>query len=226
VNLINDPFDERDIAWSPDGCCIAFTTDRHGRSEIYLVSVAEGWQQRLTDVQSFDPPWSGRDYQPAWSPDGEYIAFGSERDDNYDIYLMKADGSGLTRLTDHPAGDWGPTWSPDGNYIAFGSDRDGNPEIYVMNPDGSDQVNLTDYPGRDETPVWSPDSQYIAFVSERDENFDIYVTRVDGSGLSRLTTDPFVDRKPAWSPDGRFIAFVTNRGGGDDNEIYVVEVSE
>jgi len=80
----------------------------------------------------------------------------STRDDNDDIYVMNADGSGQTRLTDNPARDWAATWSPDGRLIAFRSDRDGSWEIYVMNADGSGQTRLTDNPADDWFPTWSP----------------------------------------------------------------------
>ena len=71
------------------------------------------------------------------------IAFRSNRDGNYEIYVRNADGSGQTNLTNNPAGDFEPTWSPDGEKIAFRSNRDGNEEIYVMNADGSDLTRLT-----------------------------------------------------------------------------------
>jgi Tol biopolymer transport system component len=69
--------------------------------------------------------------------------FTSNRDGNAEIYVMNADGSGQTRLTDHPARDVGPAWSPAGARIAFETNRDGNAEIYVMNADGSAPTNLT-----------------------------------------------------------------------------------
>ena len=76
---------------------------------------------------------SETDGTPAWSPDGTRIAFTSDRDgDNDEIYVMNADGSGVTRLTNHSASDWMPTWSPDGARIAFASQRDGDFEIYVI----------------------------------------------------------------------------------------------
>ncbi len=72
---------------------------------------------------------------PAWSPDGQKIAFASVRDGNQEIYVMNADGSGQQRLTRNTAGDYAPAWSPDGRKIAFVSQRDGhvNHEIYLMN---------------------------------------------------------------------------------------------
>ena len=84
------------------------------------------------------------------------IAFVSNRDGNREIYVMNADGSGQTRLTNNPTFDFPPAWSPDGSRIAFGSDRDGNVDIYVMNADGSGLIRLTDNPARDSRPAWSP----------------------------------------------------------------------
>ena len=153
------------------------------------------------------------------------IAFVRWHDDvNFEIYVMNADGSGQTRLTDDPGFDGSPSWSPDGSRIAFQSFRDGdgipNPEIYVMNADGSGQTRLTDNPGFDGSPSWSPDGGLIAFQSERDKNPDIYVMNADGSGQIRLTDDPEADWSPSWSPDGSRIAFESDRDG--NFEIYVM----
>ena len=93
------------------------------------------------------------------------IAFESLRDGNFEIYVMNADGSGQTRLTNNPVLDGSPSWSPDGGRIAFESLRDGNVEIYVMNADGSGQTRLTNDPAFDGSPSWSPDGGRIAFES-------------------------------------------------------------
>jgi len=86
------------------------------------------------------------------------IAFTSIRDGNEEIYVMNADGTDQTRLTNNPAGDWNPDWSPDGTRIAFNSNREsGQDEIYVMNPDGSGVTDLTNNPASDGSPTWSPD---------------------------------------------------------------------
>ncbi|MBI1927230.1 sigma-70 family RNA polymerase sigma factor [Candidatus Poribacteria bacterium] len=84
------------------------------------------------------------------------IAFTSNRDGNWEVYVMDADGKNPINLTKHPAQDTNHSWSPDGQKIAFASERDGNFEIYVMNADGSNPVNLTKNPAGDASPSWSP----------------------------------------------------------------------
>ena len=77
------------------------------------------------------------DDYPSWSPDGKKVIFSSRRDNNGEIYIMNADGSNPTRLTDNPAHDWDPSISSDNEKIVFFSERDGNQEIYTMDIDGS-----------------------------------------------------------------------------------------
>src|SRR5687767_9055765 len=72
-----------------------------------------------------------------------------------DVYVINADGSEKTRLTDNPAEDFDPVWSPDGTQITFRSHRDGDEEVYIMNADGSAQSNLSAASGTDYSPAWS-----------------------------------------------------------------------
>ena len=129
------------------------------------------------------------------------IVFFSDRDGNAEIYVMNADGSSQTNLTNNPAADDEfPAWSPDGSKIAFTSRRDGNAEIYVMNADGSSQTRLTNNPAADYLPAWSPDGSKIAFASSRDGNAEIYVMNADGSSQTRLTNNGALDWSPDWQP--------------------------
>ena len=140
VNLTNKGGLDRTLAWSPDGKKIVFT-----RGSNICVINSDGSNLRLiADHGSF----------PAWSPDGKKIAFASDRDGNWEIYVMDTDGSDVVNLTNSSAHDIEPVWSPDGKKIAFASDRDGNNEIYVMNADGSNQMNLTNNLADDRDPVW------------------------------------------------------------------------
>ena len=150
------------------------------------------------------------------------IAFTTDRDGNQEVYVINADGSGPTRLTNDPAQDIAGSWSPNGEKIAFSTARDGNFEIYVMNADGTDQTNLTDDAAWDIHPAWSPDGTKIAFLSNRDGDFDIYVMGVDGSSPTNLTNGPGDDGRAAWSPDGTRIAFGRDPGPGLD-DVYVMD---
>jgi hypothetical protein len=151
------------------------------------------------------------------------LALVSNGDGNDEIYLVKANGTSLTRLTTNVASDADPTWSPDGSKIAFRSNRAGSADIYVMNADGSSPIRLTTVSAADYQPSWSPDGTRIAFTSGRDGNPEIYVMNANGSNPVRLTTDgatPTTDADPAWSPDGTKIAFWSERDGVA--EIYVM----
>jgi hypothetical protein len=150
-----------------------------------------------------------------WSPDGQKIVFVSYRDGNANVYVMNADGTSQTALTNDPATDFGGIWSYDGSKIAFWSERDGNREIYVMDADGSNQTRVTNHPASDTGPVWSPDGTRLAFNHsdfslQPPDRGDVYSINVDGSGLTLLTGGPqdaTADYGPSWSPDGAKIAF-------------------
>ena len=166
------------------------------------------------------------------------ITFMSNRDGNYEIYVMDDDGKNQRRLTDNPNFDLSPSWSPDGKRIVFSSDRDGHVhvmhgwptyEIYVMDADGGNPQNLTNDPNNDASPSWSPDGERIVFSSNRDGNYEIYVMDADGGNPQNLTNNDFYDTHPSWSPDGGRIAFMSRREGhfigenGITSEIYVMD---
>jgi len=135
-------------AQAPQKAQIAFTSNRDGNAEIYVMDTDGNNSRRLTNNPADD-------FCPAWSPDGKMIAFFSDRDGNAEIYVMDADGNNPRNLTNNPAGDFYPVWSPDGKMIAFTSImRDGNPEIYVMDADGKNPRNLTNNPAFDADPKW------------------------------------------------------------------------
>ena len=121
---------------------------------------------------------------------------------NGEIYVMNADGSEQTNISNNPAFDGYPHWSPDGKKIAFMTSRDGiNYEIYVMNADGTSQTRLTNNADLDAEPSWSPDGTKIAFRSDRDNhNYQIYVMNADGSEQTNISNNPAVHDNPDWGP--------------------------
>jgi Tol biopolymer transport system component len=163
------------------------------------------------------------DTYPSWSPDGTQVAFMSERDGNWEIYVMNADGSNQTNITNDAGWDSRPSWSPDGTKIAFTSNRDGDYEIYVMDADGSNTTRTTNIAGTDYVPSWSPDGTKIAFLSKRDGNNAIYVMDADGSNQTNITNNDASDLNPSWSHDGTKIAFTSYRDGNGNYEIYVMD---
>lgn len=152
------------------------------------------------------------DAYPSWSPDGEWIAYMSTADGDFDVYAVAPRLGERRQLTDAPGRDGTPVWSPDGTRVAFQSFRDGPSQIYVMNADGTAQRNLSNGPWHDEHPFWSADGEELLFASNRDaeaatpDNVDIYVMNADGSDVRRITHTPEVETYPSWSPDGTRIA--------------------
>jgi len=218
---------EKTITELPKGK-IAFTSDRDGNVEIYIMNLDGSGLTNLTNNPA-------EDCWPSFSPDGSKIAFQSDREGNYEVYIMNTNGSEQTNLTNNPANDGGlPSFSPDGSKIAFGSNRDGNGETYIMNIDGSGQANISNTQEWDLDPFFSPDGSKITFRSDRDANggiytfssdedvnWEIYIMNVDGSGQTRLTNNQIWDWESRFSPDGSKIVF--NSTSLDKNaDIYIM----
>ena len=220
-------------SWSPDGTQIAFHSGDLQSPEIWIMNADGSGAHKIAD--GCCPAWQPAPRTPAPEATGAVVSqtptgvagtvargrigFDSHQDGefNAEIYVMNADGSGQTNLTNNSAGDYYPSWSPDGTRIVFMSGRDGNFGIYVMSADGSNVTRLTNSQASDTWPSWSPDGDRVAFVSDRDGNNEIYVMNIDGSGVTRLTYNTVGDGWPTWSPDSTRIAFV--RG----SQVYVMD---
>jgi len=160
------------------------------------------------------------------SPDGQWLAFDSDRSGNSDIYKMRVDGSGLQQLTRNPADDFRPQWSPNGRQLAFHSWRSGNRDSYVMSADGSGERVIANGPAHEFGGGWSPDGKQLVLWTDRTGRFEISVAPANGGPLRQLTTGG--GWMPAWSRDGRSIAYLGMDGtvrviaaGGGSEKILV-----
>jgi len=158
---------------------IAFVSDRHGNSEIFVVNADGSKLKRLTTNEA-------EDSSPTMSPDGKKIAFTSDRDGNSEIYVVNTNGTGLTRLTNSSGNELWPKWSPNGKQIAFWSRDDNQSDIFVMDADGSNSANLTQDNQEDLYPNWMPKGDLIVYLSLRDGGYQFYSISTDGSGLKKL----------------------------------------
>ena len=138
---------------------IAFVSDREGSDALFVMRSDGSGVRRLTDLRAVS--------HPAWSADGQRIAFNAGSPTASNIYLINLDGSELTKITNDAGANFYPTWSPDGSRLAFSSNRDGDWDIYAMNADGSRVRQLVDSPGLDDKPQWSPDGSRIGFATAR-----------------------------------------------------------
>src|SRR5712692_3661957 len=149
-----------DHVLSFDGRTIAIShhsADDHDASIVYTVPVGGGTPRRVTAL--------GPSYLHGWSPDGRFLVYTGERNDEFDVYRISADGGEETRLTSTPGLDDGPEYSPDGKYIYFNSVRSGTMQIWRMRANGSAQEQVTSDQYNDWFPHVSPDGHWIAFLS-------------------------------------------------------------
>lgn len=188
--------------------------DRLGPTEASLfISNADGSAERTLT------PTGSLDYNPTWSPQGDWIVFTSERAGSADLYRIHPDGTGLERLTEDPAYDDQGAFSPDGKHIVFVSTRDGGrAKLWVLDVASHRAKPLSSGDGGDFRPSWSPDGQWIAFSSDRESSLpdakgrwerlhvvDIYVIRPDGSGLKRISQHGDFCGSPKWTSDGKSV---------------------
>jgi Tol biopolymer transport system component len=187
-------------SWAPDGK--RFAVVRLGRG-IWSVDVASKSAKRLTVSPS--------DEAPAWSPNGDWIAFDRlhHSTTNYELYAVHSGTGERRRLTQDPAAQTNPAWSPDGSRLAFAEQQsNGKWSIFTMGFDGNGRTRITGSQISAQEPAWSPDGKRIAFILQELDRGTVAMINSDGTGsVVELTDKSLFASRPTWSPGGTSIAF-------------------
>jgi TolB protein len=207
---------------------ILLALDEGGNTHLFVYQPQGGGQSLVLPLTRLTyGPWD--DITPALSPDGKRVAFASNRNGYWDLYVLDLQGGQVTRLTDTPAYDGAPSWSPDGLWLAYETYIDQNLEIMIQSmsePGGP--INLTKHPAADHSPVWSPQGRSIAFVSDRSGENEIWLADLDKAEQERfrdVSQNPAgEDNHPAWSPEGTRLAWAGESEGF--HNLYVWEAAQ
>ena len=194
--LTNHPAVDKASSWSPDGSFLAFTSDRRGNFDIYLLRLSDLSLQLLTNHPADDEV-------PAWSSDGSQIAFQSYRQQNWDIYVIEVETGRERRLTHQRLPDMYPAWSSDNRRIAYASMRqDGlnfDFELFLMDAEtGQHKIQLTHNDTDDACPDWSDDLRQIVFQHEKNGRWIVSSINLETEHQRSLVESVGWSIQPRW----------------------------
>jgi TolB protein len=199
---------------------LAYISDRTGAKELYVMDYDGNDSHALTNERSIV-------LTPAWSPDGEKIAYTSFKLNQANIEILSRIDRKPYNFVRQGGTTTTPVWSPDGSKIAYATSRDGSDtEIYVADWNGRNAKRLTVAKGVDISPFWNPRTgREIAFVSDRSGTAQIYIMDAEGTNVRRIIMDGGTAVNPAWSPDGQHIAFAWQKARTSFFDIYVHDLA-
>lgn len=212
--ITNQPGEELFPSLSPDGKSLVYASRARGNWDIYWQRVGGQTSMNLTEDSTAD------DNHPAFSPDGEVIAFRSERQGG-GIFIMSASGENIRRLTDPGEySGYNPAWSPDGNEILCTKARTRDPynrsvipsRLWAVNAATGEKRVVTE--GDAVQAAWSPHGHRIAYWGlQKGGQRDLWTIPAAGGQPVPVTDDDATDWNPVWSPDGKYLYFTSDRGG-------------
>jgi Tol biopolymer transport system component len=209
---------DRQPVYSPDGSRIAFSSNRNGNMDLWLLDVRSGALRQVTDDLA-------QDWDPAFTPDGKQVLWSSDRSGNLEIWIAGTDGSGARQLTHDGVDAENPTMTSDGRYVVYTSGNPKGPGVWRMRPDGSDGRRIVE--GAALVPQVSPDGRHVLFVigaPTPDNRLRLVrVAEVESGALvpfqievrsPATATNQILDGRARFTPDGRSILFVAANDAG------------
>lgn len=159
---------------------------------------------------------------PAWDPDGRFIAFESDRNGTWDIFVLELETGRVAPLVESPESNRYPAWSPDGSRLLFTSGREGVSRLFVLDIESGRRTGVATPPGSVIFPTWTPDGASASFTLRTAEESKLVSVHLRTLEAQSLVMPAGRDIWPRWAPQGRRLAFFSRRDtGGDDDEIYV-----
>lgn len=198
-----------DPSWHPDGSTLAYAM----RGDIWVQGIGTDHAQAITQGPGYH-------FEPVWSPDGEWIALAVDTDGNFDIAVVRADGTDFRRLTSDAAVDIQPAWTPDGQYIVFASAQSWDFDVMRIEVATGTVETVVGGAGNQFQPAPSPDGTQLAYIERvrgRLGSGGIWIAPMNG-GEPRLVhyEETSYRPTPAWTPDGSALIFASDAAGSYD----------
>jgi TolB protein len=191
------------IRYSGEGNLVFLSIEENGFAHLFAQSNPP---QELPLTRITSGEWN--DIAPALSPDRKQLAFASNRNGFWDLYVMDMNSGDVKQITDSHEYDSAPSWSPDGQWLVFETYISDNLEIAIISVADPSQkvISLTQDPASDHSPVWAPDGRHVAFISTRGGDSDVWLANLDLTGDERyqnLSNTPLAaENHPVWNFDG------------------------
>ncbi len=191
------------IRYSGEGNLVFLSIEENGYAHLFVQSNPP---QDLPLTRITSGNWN--DIAPALSPDRTQLAFASDRNGFWDLYVMDLQSGNVSQVTNSPEYDSAPSWSPDAKWLVFETYVNDNLEVSIVSVNDRTQpiLPITQDPASDHSPVWAPDGRHVAFISTRGGDSDVWLANLDLTGADRyqnLSNTPFASENyPVWNYDG------------------------